>query len=83
MSTNIIKFHDKIRNFPLIFVFRSYWKNFVGTQQRVRISHGKRAIGVQAIEFRLYVPFNNLAVILLLYLDVAGSSMVTFRVLPH
>ena len=30
-------------------------KNFVGTQERVRISHGKRAIGVRAIEVRLYV----------------------------
>ena len=32
----------------------SYRKNFVGTQKRVRISHGKRAIGVRAIEVRLY-----------------------------
>ena len=33
--------------------------------------------------FRLYVPFNkNLSVISQLCLDVAGSSMLTFRVLP-
>ena len=28
--------------------------NFVGTQKRVRISHGERAIAVRAIEVRLY-----------------------------
>ena len=50
MRTHNIQFHDKIRKFPLKFVFLSYWKNFVGTQKLVRISHGKRAIGVRAIE---------------------------------
>ena len=29
-------------------------KNFVGTEKRVRISHGKRAVGVPAIEILLY-----------------------------
>ena len=55
MSTHNIQFHDKIRQFPLLFVFLSYMyrKNFVGTQKLVRISHGKRAIGVRAIEVRL------------------------------
>ena len=33
----------------LIFVFLSYWKNFVGTEKRVWIIHGKRAIRVRAI----------------------------------
>ena len=33
----------------------SYRKNFVGTQKRVRISNGKRAIGVRAIEVRLWL----------------------------
>ena len=33
----------------------SYRKNFVGIQKRIRISHGKRAIGVRAIEVRLYL----------------------------
>ena len=33
--------------------------------------------------FGLYVPFNNLSVISRWCLDVAGSSMLTFRVLPH
>ena len=56
MRTHNILFHGKIRKFPYLFVFLSfeYRKNFVGTQKRVRISHGKRAIGVRAIEVRLY-----------------------------
>ena len=52
MSTYNIQFYVKIK-FPLVFVFLSYRKNFVGTQKRVRINHGKRAIGVRAIEVRL------------------------------
>ena len=48
-----IQIHDKIRTFPCIFVFLSYRKNFVGTPKRDRISHGKRAIAVRAIEVRL------------------------------
>ena len=54
MSTFNIQFHDKMTKFPQIFVLLIYRKNFVGTQKRVRISHGKRAIGVRAIEVRLY-----------------------------
>ena len=50
MSTRNILFHDKVRKSSLKFVFLSYWKNFVGTQKRVRIIHGKRAICVRAIE---------------------------------
>ena len=41
MSTHNILFHDK-------------WKNFLGTRNRLRISHGKRAIGVQFIDVLLY-----------------------------
>ena len=52
MSTNNIQFHDETRKFPLNFVFLRY---FVGTQKLIRISHGKRAIGVRAIEVRLYI----------------------------
>ena len=55
MSTHNIQFHDKIRKFPLVFVFLSCRQNFVGTQKWVRINHGKRAIGVRAIEVRLYI----------------------------
>ena len=54
MSTLNIQFHDKMTTFPKIFVLLIYRKNFVGTQKRVRISHGKRAIGVRAIGVRLY-----------------------------
>ena len=54
MSTHNIHCHDKIRKFPEIFAFLSYLKNSVGTEKRVRISHGKRAIGVRAIEVQLY-----------------------------
>ena len=57
MSTHNIQFHDKIRKFPLVFDFFSYRKNFVGTQKRVRIIHGKRAIGVRIIEVRLYFTY--------------------------
>ena len=32
-----------------------YLKYFVGNQKLVRISHGKRAIGVRATEIRLYI----------------------------
>ena len=40
-STYIIQFHDKKENFPLMFVFLGCRKNFLGTQTRVRVSHGK------------------------------------------
>ena len=39
---------------PYICVFLSYWKNFEGTEKRVRIIHSKRAIRVRAIELILY-----------------------------
>ena len=55
MITHNIQFHDKIIKNPKIFVFLSYWKNFVGTEKRVRIIHGKRAIRVRAIEVILYL----------------------------
>ena len=51
MSTHNIKFHDK--KIILEYFFWSYRKDCVGTQKRIRISHGKRAIGVRAIEVRL------------------------------
>ena len=53
MSTQNIRFHDKIRKFPEIFVFLSYRKNFVGTQKRVRIIQGNQTIGVRAVEVLL------------------------------
>ena len=54
MSTLNIQFHDEIRKIPLTLVFLNSRKIFVGTQKRVRMSHGKRVIGVGAIEVRLY-----------------------------
>ena len=58
MSTYNIQFHDDIRKNPkyffFLFCFFSSWKNFEGTQKRLRISHNKRAIGVRAVEVRLY-----------------------------
>ena len=55
MSKLNIQFHDKMTKFFQIFVLLIYRKNFVGTQKRVGISRGKRAIGVRAIEVRLYI----------------------------
>ena len=39
MSTHNIQSHNKMRKFPTIFVFLSYRKNSVGTQNGVQISH--------------------------------------------
>ena len=38
MSTHNIQFHDKIRKFPQIFVFMSYRKNFVWTNNEFESS---------------------------------------------
>ena len=57
MSTHNIYFHDKIRNFLLSQIRYSYlqlWKKILGIQERVRNSHGKRVIGVRAIEVSVY-----------------------------
>ena len=59
MRTRNIHSYDKMRKFPYIFVFMSYWKNFAETHKRVRISQGKRAIGVRVIEVRLYLRDNK------------------------
>ena len=59
MSTHNIYFHDKIRKqIPKISLnnyFLWNYHNFLGTQKRVRISHGKRAIDVRVIEVLLYL----------------------------
>ena len=41
------------------------------------------AVRVSLFLFRFHVTFNNLSVLSQQCLDVAGSSMLTFRVLPH
>ena len=38
MSTHNIQFHDKIKKNKQIFVFLSYWKNFVGTENKFKSS---------------------------------------------
>ena len=53
MSTHNIQVYEIVRKVPYNIFFLIYWKNFIGTQKRVRISHGKRAIGVRATEVRL------------------------------
>ena len=64
MVTHNIHFNDKIRKcslkYPLIFVFLSYRKNFLGTQKQFRISHSKREIGVRVIEVLLYIKYDIL-----------------------
>ena len=55
MSTHNIHFPDKIRTFTQTFVSWTYRKNFIGTQKRVRMIHGKRAIGVRAMGVLLYL----------------------------
>ena len=53
MRTHNIYVHDKIiaRKCSLKIVFLSYGKNFLGTEKRVRISHGKQAITFESLEF--------------------------------
>ena len=69
MSTLNIQFHIKLTKFPQIFVLLIYRKIFVGTQKRVRNSHGKRVIVVRAIEVLLYLvcvspyPLNESAIL--------------------
>ena len=41
-----IQFHDRIRKKSLNICFLELLEEFVGTEKRVRIIHGKRAIGV-------------------------------------
>ena len=60
MAIRMIFFFDFLHNNCMLSVLiriasMSYRKNFVGTQKRVPISHGKRAIGVRATEVRLYL----------------------------
>ena len=57
MSTLNIQFHDKKRKNPYIFASLSYWKDFIGTEKRVRIIHGKRVILVVI----LYMFFANVS----------------------
>ena len=59
MSTHSIHFHVYIRNkspkYPKLIIFLTYRMNFLRTQKRVQINHGKRAIGVRVNEVLLYL----------------------------
>ena len=59
MSKHNMHFHDKIRQqipkISLRIFFLDYRKNFVGTQKRIQISHGKRYIGVRVTEVLQYI----------------------------
>ena len=61
MSTYNIHFLDKIGkqilNCPLIFVFLSCPKNFLGTQKRVRISYGKRGSAFESLRIFFFLYF--------------------------
>ena len=55
MSTHNIQFHDKIRKKKSLNIcFLELLGDFVGSEKRVRIIQGKRAIRVRAIEVILY-----------------------------
>ena len=59
MSTHDIQFHDKVsKKCSLIFIFFSYRKKFVATQNQVRIIQGKRVIGVRVIAVLLYLDIH-------------------------
>ena len=50
-TTYICKIKEE--NLPTLSVYR-IWRKSLRTQERVRLIHGKRAIGVRAIEILLY-----------------------------
>ena len=54
MSTYNIECHDKIRNFSKNLFYSAIVRLSQALKKRVRITHSKRAIGVRAIEVRLY-----------------------------
>ena len=51
-TTYICKIKEE--NLPKLFIYR-IWRKSLRTQERVRLIHGKRAIGVRAIEVPLYM----------------------------
>ena len=61
MSTHNIQCLDKKRTFPLHF-FLGLSEEFRSDLKRVRISHGKGAIGVRAIEVRMYIGYCKCAI---------------------
>ena len=59
MSAHSIHLQDKRRKSPKLFVYR-IWRKSLQTQECVRLIHGKRAIGVRAIEVLLYIISNKM-----------------------
>ena len=57
MRTHNILFQYEEEKHPKISQICSYGSFFQGIQERVRNSHGKRAISVRAIEVLLYFTF--------------------------
>ena len=53
MNTHNLRLYDKSKKISLNICFLGLSEEFVGTQKRVRISDGKRAIYVRATEVRL------------------------------
>ena len=58
MSTHSIHLQNKRRKSPYI-IRISYLEEIPTTQERVRLIHGKRAIGVRATEVLLYYLLNS------------------------
>ena len=54
MSAHSIHLQDEEENLPKLPVYR-IWKKSLRTKERVRLIHGKRAIGVRAIKVLLYM----------------------------
>ena len=64
--------------------FLIHRKNFKGTQNRVRISHGERAIDVRAIEIRLYLPVTTIVdTIVILMNSSIRDTLATFCFANH
>ena len=53
MRVHNIHLQEKEENLPKLSVYR-IWRKSLRTQERVRLIHGKRAIGGRAIEVLLY-----------------------------
>ena len=61
MSTHNIPFSVEEENHPKLSQIYSYGIFFNGTQERVRNSHGNRAISVRAIEVLLYFVYHRIS----------------------
>ena len=78
MHTSYI-YKIKEENLPKLSVYR-IWRKCLRTQERVRLIHGKRAIGVRAIEVLLYSDTSTLCNIhyLFQHLNIHGGALNQF-----